>query len=223
MMSSSAMGLSSTFSAASSSSMSGCHYIKYKYNNINYMKKNNNYVILILFIVIICYILFIFMTEKRERFTLMDKGIGEYQYLAPIPEYNTWSDTTVDKFITKYKEVTGQELEKKFINYWFNFTLEDEATYYISNGIFPICTYMINYCNNEPSTLQKFGLVPSGNPVTLQLLQKFQPNRYWFMIIIYPIQYNLDPQPDATLIYLGKKEPPTYNNDIMSNVMSYFG
>ena len=81
---------------------------------------------------------------------------------------------------------------------------------------------MINYCNNEPSTLQRFGLDPSGNPVTLQLLQKFQPNRYWFMIIILPIQKDLDPQPDATLIFLGKKEPPKYNNDIMSNVMSYF-
>ena len=42
MMSSSAMGLSSTLFAASSSSMPGCHYIKYKYNNINYMKKNDS-------------------------------------------------------------------------------------------------------------------------------------------------------------------------------------
>ena len=104
--------------------------------------------------------------------------------------------------------------------------LEEEAKYYISNGKFPICTYMINYCNNEPTSINKFGLDPSGNPVTLQLFQKYQPNRYLFMIIIYPIQLNLDPQPDATLIFLGKKEPPTYtdndNNSIINKFMSYF-
>ena len=189
------------------------------------MKKNNS-IIFILTLILICYILFVIMVEKREEFALMDKGIGEYQYLAPIPEYNTWSDTTVDQFIVKYKEVTQQELEKKFINNWFNMALEEEAKYYISNGKFPICTYMINYCNNEPTSINKFGLDPSGNPVTLQLFQKYQPNRYLFMIIIYPIQLNLDPQPDATLIFLGKKEPPTYtdndNNSIINKFMSYF-
>jgi hypothetical protein len=185
------------------------------------MKKNNS-IILILFIVFICYILFIFITEKREGFALMDKSIGEYQYLAPIPEYNTWSDTTVDQFITKYKEVTEQQLSKEGIQNWFKLALEDEAKYYISNGIFPICHYMINYCNNEPTSLNKLGLDPSGNPVTLQLLQKYQSNRFWFMVIIFPIQEKMDPQPDACLIFLGKKEPPTYSNNIMSNIISYF-
>ena len=219
---SSTICLSSALSTSLSSMSTSCHYIKYKYNNINYMKKNNS-IILILFIVIILFILFIFITEKRERFTLMDKDIGEYQYLAPIPGYNSWSDTTVDQFITKYKEVTGQQFQKEGIVNLVQMALEDEATYYISNGMFPICSYIVNYCNNEPTSLNNLGLDPSGNPITIKILQKYQPNRFLYSIIIYPIQEKMDPMPDACLIFLGKKEQPNYNNDTISNIMSYFG
>ena len=219
---SSTICLSSTLSTSLSSMSASCHYIKYKYNNINYMKKNN-YIIFILFIVIISFILFIFITEKREGFTLMDKGIGEYQYLAPIPGYNTWSDTTVDQFIAKYNEVNSQDLQKQFIKQWFQIALEDEAKYYISNGMFPICSYIVNYCNNEPTLLNNLGLDNYGNPITLNTFQKFQPNRLIYAILILKTQEKMDPQPDAYLIYVGKKEQPNYNNDIMSNIISYFG
>jgi hypothetical protein len=181
--------------------------------------KKNNYIILILFIVFISFILFIFITKNREGFTIIDKNIGEYQYLAPIPEYNTWSDEIVDQFITKYNEVTGQTTPKEYINNWFKIALEDEAKYYISKGVFPICPYIINYCNNEPTVLNKLGLDPSGNPITLDMFQKYQSNRFLYNVIILPIQEKMDPMPDACLIFLGKKEPPTYT----SNLISYFG
>ena len=191
--------------------------------------KKNDIIIIILFIIIISFILFILLTERKDGFTSLDSGIGEYQYLAPIPEYNTWTDTTVDQFISKYNEVNKQNLQKNFINQWFHVALEDEAKYYISNGKFPICPYIINYCNNEPTLLNNLGLDPSGNPITLNLLQKFQPNRIIYAMLILKIQEKLDPQPDAYLIYVGKKEPPTYNNNtnnntnIMSNIKNYFG
>jgi hypothetical protein len=181
--------------------------------------KKNDYIIFILFIIIILFVLFIFITEEREGFTLTDKGIGEYQYLAPIPGYNTWSDTTVDQFITKYNEITSQNIQQSFINQWFNIALEDEAKYYISNGIFPVCTYIVDYCNNQPTLLNKLGLDPSGNPITLNFFQKYQPNRVIYAMLILKTQEKLDPQPDSYLIYVGKKEAPTYNND---SLLSYF-
>lgn len=182
--------------------------------------KKNDYIILILFIVIILFILFIFITEEREGFTIMDKGIGEYQYLAPIPGYNTWSDTTSSQFITKYNEVTGQNIQQDFVKQWFSFALEDEAKYYITNGMFPICTYIVNYCNNEPTVLNKLGLDPSGNPITLNLFQKYQPNRLIYTLVLLKIQEKIDPLPDAYLIFIGKKEQPNYNSD--NNLLSYF-
>ena len=181
--------------------------------------KKNDYVILILFIVFISFILFIFITENVEGFTVIDKDIGEYQYLAPIPEYNTWSDTIIDQFITKYNEVTGKTISKEYIKDWFKIALEDEAKYYISKGLFPICPYIINYCNNEPTLLNKLGLDDLGNPITLDTFQKYQPNRFLYNIIILPIQEKISPQPDACLIFLGKKEPPKYSNN---NIISYF-
>jgi hypothetical protein len=186
--------------------------------------KKNNYIILILFIIFICYILFTFITKKREGFTQMDKNIGEYQYLAPIPEYNTWSDTTIDEFSEKFYQVTNFKPSKQFVmDQYIKIALEEEAKYYISNGIFPVCPYIINYCNNEPTTINKLGLDASGNPITLEMFQKFQPNRFIYMVIIFPIQEKMDPQPDACLIFLGKKEPPTYSSDTINKIMSYFG
>ena len=185
------------------------------------MKRKNNYIILILFIILICFILFIFIIEKREGFTSLNNNIGEYQYLAPIPQYNTWSDSTINEFIPIYKKVTNS-LADDYINKdyvvknFVMYALEDEAKYYISNSKWPICPYIINYSNNEPTLLNKMGLDTSGNPITLEYLQQFRPNRYIFMILILPIQEKMDPKPDACLIYLGEKEPPTYG--IINNI-----
>ena len=86
-----------------------------KYNYKIYMKRKNHYIVLILFIILICFILFIFIIEKREGFTSLDSGIGEYEYLAPIPQYNTWSDSTIDEFIPIYKKATNK-LSDDYIN-----------------------------------------------------------------------------------------------------------
>lgn len=186
----------------------------------------NDLIILILSIIFICYILFVSVIGKREEFVLMDKGIGEYQYLAPIPAYEKWSDTTIDQFIEKFGKVTGFTPGKEFINNTLAINItEDEAKYYISNGKYPICPYIVNYCNNEPTSINNLGLDSSGNPITIQLLQKYQANRIIYQIIILPIQKILDPKPDACLIYLGEKEPPTYNNNddsILNKIVSYF-
>ena len=181
------------------------------------MKRKNNYIILILFIILICFILFIFIIEKREGFTSLDSSLGEYQYLAPIPQYNTWSDSTINEFIPIYNKVTLFDINKDYIvKNFIMYALEDEAKYYISNNKWPICSYIINYSNNEPTLLNKTGLDASGNPITLEYLQQFRPNRYIFMILILPIQEKMDPKPDACLIYLGEKEPPTYG--IINNI-----
>jgi hypothetical protein len=188
------------------------------------MNKNDS-IIFILSIIFICYILFVSVIGKREEFVLMDKGIGEYQYLAPIPAYEKWSDTIVDQFLVKYDQVADHEFPKEYIvNFLSTYTSEEEAKYYISNGKFPICPYVINYCNNEPTLINKFGLDSSGNPITIEMLRKGQPNRIIYAVIILPIQEKLDPKPDACLIYLGEKEPPTYNNDdsIVNKIVSYF-
>lgn len=184
-----------------------------KYNYKIYMKRKNNYIIIILFIILITFIFIIFFIDKREGFTSIDTSIGEYQYLAPIPQYNTWSDSTIDKFIPIYKEATNslEDINKDYVaKYFFMYALEDEAKYYISNSKWPLCPYIINYCNNEPTTINKVGLDASGNPITLEDFQKSMPNRYIYMVLILAIQQKLDPKPDACLIYLGEKEPPTY-------------
>jgi len=186
-----------------------------KYNYKIYMKRKNEYIVLILFLILFSFVLFILITEKREGFTSVDTDIGEYQYLAPIPQYNTWSDSTIDEFIPIYKKVTNKlsddginkdYIVKNFVIY----ALEDEAKYYISNSKWPVCPYIINYCNNEPTLLNKMGLDNNGNPITIDYFQQFMPNRYIYMYLLLPIQEKMDPKPDACLIYLGEKEPPTY-------------
>lgn len=194
-----------------------------KYNYKIYMKRKNEYIVLILFLILISFVLFILITKKREGFTSVDTNIGEYQYLAPIPQYNTWSDSTIDEFIPIYKKVTNKlsddginkdYIVKNFVIY----ALEDEAKYYISNSKWPICPYIINYCNNEPTSLNKMGLDKDGNPITIDYFQQFMPNRYIYMYLILPIQEKMDPKPDACLIYLGEKEQPTYG--LVNNIKS---
>jgi hypothetical protein len=157
------------------------------------MKRKNHYIILILFIILICFILFIFIIERREGFTSLDAGIGEYQYLAPIPQYNTWSDSTINDFIPIYKKATNKlsddNINKDYIiKTFYPYALEDEAKYYIANSKWPLCPYIINYSNNEPTIINKMGLDPSGNPFTLDYFQKFMPNRYIYMYLIKKIR-----------------------------------
>ena len=182
------------------------------------MKRKNHYIVLILFIILICFILFIFIIERKEGFTSLDAGIGEYEYLAPIPQYNTWSDSTIDEFIPIFKKATNKlsddNINKDYvIKTFYTYALEDEAKYYIANSKWPYCPYIINYCNNEPTVINKMGLDPFGNPVTIDYLQKFISNRFIYMLLLLTIQEKLNPKPEACLIYLGEKKEPTYNNN----------
>ena len=131
----------------------------------------------------------------------------EYENLAPIPPGTVWSDETQNAFVDKYNiinNLTGDQMMTKeklstvpmssFANFMAAAS-EQEAKYYIDNGIFPWDDYVTNFMKNDP------GL--SKSPI-LALLPKAWPNRLAYTIMIEPLTVPL-PQ------FLSKVWAPNYN------------
>jgi len=125
----------------------------------------------------------------------MSKPIpGEYKYLAPIT--GTWSSDTQQKFIDKYNSVnnlTGenavtismlsQSPTSGMLGWYYNggmmkYITEEEANYYIQNGVFPYDDYVKNYLSTA--------LNPPASEADLQTYPKFASNRSVYMLIVEP-------------------------------------
>ena len=95
-----------------------------------------------LYLFILLLICILFLLPITEGFSLSFKPtsplIGEFEYLAPIPPDNRWTQDTIDKFVDKYNsvnEMTEYKMLKSetFANKPIEFALEKEATYFIDN------------------------------------------------------------------------------------------
>jgi len=180
--------------------------------NLNIVKRfalKNKFVLLSLFIIAIFFIYF--MKPIREGLT--GSAIGEYQYLAPPPSGNTWSQTTLSQFVAKFNAVnnlvgTDNEQFVSTLNgqIWQN-ALEEEAQYYIQNGKWPYDSYMTNYVSQNPNLFVEANS-PYGNINASNVMQIYS-NRYCYGNFIYQLESKQTPQPLSCQIYLGTVPPPT--------------
>jgi hypothetical protein len=76
---------------------------------------------LYLFILLLTIILFLLpITEGFDLgFKPTSPLIGEFEYLAPIPPDNRWTQDTIDKFVDKYNSV-NELSEKELLNTCFD-------------------------------------------------------------------------------------------------------
>ena len=134
--------------------------------NFNFVKLLNNKKIHFLFILFLCILFssfFVSYFKLSEGFSLSSVSQPtipkEYEYLKPITD--TWSINTQLKFVDKMnpkKESTGVQIEwlsttgtGSPFGAWFypdgmmKWITEEEALYYIDNGMFPYDDYVTNY------------------------------------------------------------------------------
>jgi hypothetical protein len=125
---------------------------------------------------------------------MTNSTIDEYEYLAPIPPNNSWSEETINQFTSKYLSVFPEVTSINAKDYE-PMALEKEAHYYIQNGMFPLDTYIKNFLSqNTMSNGEKY------NPT---LIAQTYPNRYVYEVLIAPKESELSPQPLSYQIFMG--------------------
>ena len=137
--------------------------------------------------------------------------IGEYEYLAPPPADNSFTDATWNTFVPILKQ------NNPGINIQFdsdirtamakNFT-ENELKYYIANKAWPIDAYVKK---NVITILEKKGATKDYLDKVKQDLDKstlWGNNRTVYAFVIAPEESKLSPQPLAYQIYMGTAKPP---------------
>jgi len=149
--------------------------------------KINNFLIIIL--IFSCLIIFFSIFNKSiEGFSFMSEKSSndtQYKYLAPLPIPNTWTQDTQKGFIQKFN--TNLLAQKSSatpitiptylnINY-MNIASEDEATYYIQNGIWPWDDYITSYVNKLTSEHSD-----EDTEDKVKLFSQLNPNRQMYKI-----------------------------------------
>ena len=192
-----------------------------------------------LFILLLVSILFIFPTI--EGFGLNQPTsplIGEFDYLAPIPPNNVWTQDTIIKFIDKFNTVnepssdTMLKLNTFVDSRFFQIALEKEALYYIDNGKWPINKYVTDYIDKQNPKHPIFGQQIPGKPgkvYSLETLSTMWPTRLMYQTFIYttemqmtqlPISYQIfkgiTPPPPSDMPALGTSAPPDNENKMPS-------
>jgi hypothetical protein len=135
-----------------------------------------------------------FIPKLTDTSTTSDASNNIYQYLAPLPSDNIWSEDTQTAFIKKLNDYQisvdpsatlftsmDQIKDKTKVDYMKNAT-DDEANSYIQNGIWPWDTYITNQLNDyttnmtdqEKTTFDKFA----------KYYDKLLPNRLMYQEII---------------------------------------
>jgi len=175
------------------------------------MKKIYLFILLLVFL-----LLFLPITEGFIFSSIKTPLIGEYDYLAPIPESNTWSQDTIDKFVDKCNSVNELPAERMlksdtFIGVGFlTLALEEEATYFINNGKWPINKYVTEYLIKNNSFM--FGKpIPArpGKVYSLETIAEMMPNRLIYQLLISTIEMQMNPIPMSYQIFKGTVEPPS--------------
>jgi hypothetical protein len=113
----------------------------------------------------------------------------QYQYLAPLPLDNTWTQDTQNAFIKKYNEykistdpsavpITSPTIDN--VNF-MTVASEEEVKSYIDNGIWPWDTYVTNrisYLEEMTPDAQKNFVIK-----IVELWKKMYPNRMIYQIV----------------------------------------
>jgi hypothetical protein len=185
--------------------------MKFNFNNLLQLIKDNKFVI-----ILGAFIILIIILNTKPIIEGLTSSIGEYDYLAPIPSDNKISDDIARQFADKSNEINcppgsptpcgidtsstdGFSAWKKGLETGIT---EPEAKYYIENGKFPVDGYVINWVKNHPD---KF---PNG----IDDLQKTHTNRMTYGMYIQPTESTMTPPPLAYNIYMGTaKPPPNFN------------
>lgn len=137
-----------------------------------------------------------------------------YDYLAPPPPNNTWSDATFKAIIPVINsntcpKGTGEgcippntpitDEQKKMV---YQVVTEAEAKYYIQNKKWPYCQYIVDYFNKNHDIL-KGAKDPSGKDLTLATAQQVLPNRLFYAIYIQEKESKMSPLPMSYQIFTG--------------------
>jgi hypothetical protein len=165
---------------------------------IRYLRKYK-FILLAVFVFII-----ILLNFKRVREGLTGSQIGEYQYLAPIPSGNKWTPTTIDQFVNKFNTVNSVTDGTRYLDFLNKWALEEEAQYYIQNGVWPYGSYISNYLSQNPGNID--GAMEYGKNLTASNIKQFYPSRFVFNLIQ---RYVANKNPLAYQIYMGTAQPPS--------------
>jgi hypothetical protein len=171
-----------------------------------------------LFILLLLSILFLF--PITEGLATKSPLIGEFDYLAPIPSSNVWSQDTIDKFISKFNSVNelpdANMIKPDTLpdSGFLQLALEKEAMYYNDNGNWPINRYVTDYINNQNPKHPIFGQpIPgrSGKVYSLETLSALWPNRLIYQTFIYTTEMQMTELPLSYKIFKGIIPPPPSN------------
>jgi len=184
---------------------------------LSYLRKNK-YVVFFIFILFVAFFhLSIFRGIKRREGLEESGEVGEYDYLAPPPEGNSWSDEIWHEFVNKHNFAycpTGQgnllcmtfPVHQETKNEFYKYTTEPEILYYIKHGVFPYNNYVKTYV----SQLNIENGVRDRDTEDLQIhySQKFIPNRLFYEFIIAPKESKINQEPLSYQIFTGKVRKP---------------
>lgn len=151
-------------------------------------------VILLLLVIFILLITFNIFNKTLERFSLgsspSSKTDSQYDYLAPLPANNTWSEQTQTNFMQKFNaNLLSRDPSATLIttpaipgglNY-INSASEIEANYYVENGKWPWDNYVNNIINKSYDSANEQQQEATKNMVTI--FQQYYPNRFIYKMI----------------------------------------
>ena len=152
-------------------------------------------VILLLIVIFILLITFNIFNKTLERFSLGSMPSSsttrdsQYDYLAPLPANNTWSEQTQTNFIQKFNAnllardpsailiTTPSSID---LNY-MNLASEIEANYYVENGKWPWDNYINNIINKQFVSNNEQQKEAAKKMV--MIFQQYYPNRVIYKMI----------------------------------------
>lgn len=170
------------------------------FDKINKFVSTNKYILLSILVIVVFF--YIISPPFVEGFTA-----DQYQYLAPIPNSNTWSQNTMTQFVDKWSTINNvsEALQDnaQSLKFYIDNTLEEEALYYIQNGLFPYDSYVTDYLNKNPSVIPTNRTLRNGTPLTPSNISQMWSNRISYKEMIAPIESKQTPPPISYQIYMG--------------------
>jgi hypothetical protein len=180
--------------------------MKFNLDSVLIYLRKNKYIFLVVFI------LFIFLfnfSHVREGLT---GSVGDYDYLAPVPVNNSWSDATWKDYITVHNTLNcpsgkGPNCIRNpphpdLVKLYNQNISEAEGQYYIQNGKWPYDNYVTTYASKHPIP------DPTGKNVNVSDIQRYVANRQFYGMFISPTESKMVPQPLSYQIYTGQAKPP---------------
>jgi len=188
--------------------------------NIN----KNKYILFLIIIltIIIIIIILIYFFKKYESFSNKKQIIDDYEYLAPLPPNNFFDDNLISDFITSFNnnaknasttvelpvKITKPYQDDNTVKYLQTTVTRDELKYYIKNGSWPYCKYVLNWLNNDKSEINKLQQFFGNKPATIENLRILFSNRTVYSLLMLPSESKLSIPPYSYQIYTGMIKPP---------------